>query len=717
MNFPTPISRLRASRRRPARGAAAPRALAGKRAGLRPVFFLALALVPLGLAAQPEFADGIVEFPPWVIEHRAQEPATAPARSDSFAATLGATAVVDRADLAGRSIATLADALRRAPGVVLLESFGGFEPPRLLIRGSGLDSAPTSRGVAFLVDGLSFARADGSFHSGLLDPRLFSRIEVYRGTVHAALTPAVLGGVLNAVTPAADAPAHSLRLEAGSFGARRGGFATGAASAATAAHFAGSFSEQDGYRPQSRQQRLAGAAVLRHAFAPERVLELSAYAARPGYDVPGPLTLAAAQASPRSVSAAVLRDRPHREASLLRLAAQFKAGPADRAFAAGVAWQRWHDVFRQLQANGETDTTGDDFNGHLTLARKAWAGDTPHHLLARAIFSTGTADYERYLNISSARGARFADLDLSAGTYALSLEDIVWLRPELALGGGVTALRARRVIDDPAGIARTIEVDDVSPRLGLRWLATKQVEFNAAVSRGAEPPTFDDLIAVQGTHPNLTVTTRNLTAQEATTVELGVRGGTGRLAWNLTAYRGQWRGELLKLADAAGLPRGAVNAGRTTHAGLEAAAHWRLVEGRHRLTLHATAVWNRFRFDGDPVHGGNRLAGAPPHLGNAELHYEGPHRWSAALGAVWVAGRTPVDHANRMFYDGHTLLNARLGWRITDRLSLHATVRNLQDRRHIASTAGVLDVARNPAATAVFLPGNGRGFTLGLEFH
>jgi len=770
MNPPLSVRVVSVRRRRPGGGAPPARARTEKRAGLRPAVFLVCRVfeslvgawldhavrgradtrsappVPIQAAtgighlgsklastfkpalrgfvlaalspatfAQPEFADGVVVFPPWIIEHRIDR-ATAPAHEDSFAATLGATAVVDRRELGGRSVGTLAEALRSAPGVVLLESFGGFEPPRLLIRGSGLDSAPTSRGVALLVDGLSFARADGSFHSGLLDPQLFSRVEVYRGTVHAALTPAVLGGVLNAVTPAADEPANSLRLAAGSFGARRAGFATGVTHDGMTAHLAGSFTRQDGYRLQSRQHRLAGAAVLRREFSPERLLELSAYVARPDYDVPGPLTLAAAQANPRSASAAVLRDRPHRETSLLRLAAQFKAGPADRAFAAGVAWQRWHDDFRQLQANGETDTAGDDFNGHLTLARKVWAGDMSHHLLARAIFSTGTTDYQRYLNVNGARGPRFADLDLRAGTWALSLEDVVWLRPDLALGGGITALRARRVIEGPAGIARPIEVDDLSPRLGLRWLATKRLELNAAVSRGAEPPTFDDLIAVQGAQPNLTVVTRSLTEQEAATVELGARGETGRIAWSATAYRGAWRGELLKLADAAGLPRGAVNAARTTHTGIEAAARWRLIKGPHRLALNATAVWNRFRFDHDPVYGSNRLAGAPPHLGHAELFYEGPHRWSAGLEAVWVAGRTPVDHANRMFYEGHTLLHARLAWRPNPRLVLPATLRNLHDRRHIASTAGVLDVARNPAATSIFLPGNGRGFMLGLEW-
>ena len=39
--------------------------------------------------------------------------------------------------------------------VLMQESFGGFEPPRLSIRGSGLDSAPTSRGIALLIDGVA----------------------------------------------------------------------------------------------------------------------------------------------------------------------------------------------------------------------------------------------------------------------------------------------------------------------------------------------------------------------------------------------------------------------------------------------------------------------------------------------------------------------------------------------------------------------------------
>jgi iron complex outermembrane receptor protein len=671
-------------------------------------------------AATPEPEP--VLLPPWRLEERVDRQ-LAPARDDTFASTLGSTSVVIDSTWSARSIATLGEALRRAPGVVLQESFGGFEPPRLTLRGSGLDSAPTSRGVALLADGLPLTRADGSFHSGLFDPLLFSRVEVYRGTVHAGLTPAVLGGVLNAVGVAAATPAGTtLRLEGGDYQALRARFATVSRLAATTASVAGSYDRQAGYRDHSGQSRAALNASLHRRLAPATFADLSIYAARPRYEVPGPLTLGDALARPRSVSSAVLRDLPQREASLVRAAAQLKSAQAGGAIAAGLAWQRLRDGFRQLQANGESDSTSDDVNGHATLSRRIAVGDVDHHLLARGTFSTGTNHLQRFVNDRGRRAARFADLDLTAATYAVNLEDIVWLRPTVATGVGVTALWVRREIGDqitPAGtgsVARTVSQRDFSPRAGVLWQASADVSAYAAISRGAEPATFDDLQTVGGAFPNLKLTTRSLRAQTATTVEAGARGTAGRLGWNVAVYRGRWHDEILKLADATGAARGAVNAGTTIHEGLEATLRWRLLDGPHRLTLSATTNWNRFTFDDDPVYGRNRLAGAPPHTGNADLLYEHPCGWFLAAESTWLAGRTPVDHAGRLAYGGYGLLQGRAGWRVNPRLTVFAAGRNLLDRVHLASTAGVLDLARAPTATTIFLPGSARHFTLGLEW-
>ena len=654
-------------------------------------------------------------LPPWTIAESLPRSLQG-GRADYFASILGPSSVVGEADWSGRGVATLAEALRRTPGLMLQESFGGFEPPRFSIRGSGLDSAPTSRGVALLVDGLPLARADGSFHTGLFDPQLFPRIEVYRGTLHMALTPAVLGGVLNAATfDPAVSPGLRAQATVGDFGADRAQLTYHAPEF----NAAGSYQSADGYRDHSAQQRSALQVAAGRALTAASRLEVSAYAAAADYDVPGPLTLADAFAKPRSVSAVVIRDQPRRDSSLLRAAVQLKSATTAGESAFGLAGLRLRDDFYQLQPNGETDLDARAFTGHATFSRRLMLEGTEHQLLARAIFTSGDDDVDRYLNVLGQRGAAFARYAAHADTFAVNVEDMVWLRPTIAAGIGFTALHGRRDLTGAAptpGLHAALAFDDWSPRAGLLWTPTEHVSLHAAASRGIEPPTFDDLVAVSGAYPNLSLATHVLAPQSAVTWEAGIRGTAGAHEWNLTVYRADWHNEILRLADAAGLPRGAVNASSTRHEGLEAGWRWRLLQGTHRLTVSTTATVGRFSFVNDPVYGNNRLAGAPPQTGSAELLYEHPRGPYAAIESTWAAGPIPVDHAGKLTYGGYALTHLRAGWRLNPRLLVFASVRNVFDRTYIASTAGVLDLARTPAATSIFLPGPGRAFTLGLEW-
>jgi len=155
-----------------------------------------------------------------------------------------------------------------------------------------------------------------------------------------------------------------------------------------------------------------------------------------------------------------------------------------------------------------------------------------------------------------------------------------------------------------------------------------------------------------------------LQIQRATTWEVGTRGAHGPLSWDVTAYRGDWTNEILRLADAKGAALGAVNAGPTRHLGVETTGT--LASPRPEPAAdpqRERGVGNRFYFENDPVFGRNRLAGAPPHIGSAELLYEHPSGFFGAAGLDWTAGQTPVDHAGRMTYGGHTLAHLRAGWR------------------------------------------------------
>ena len=631
---------------------------------------------------------------------------------------------ITRASRDGRAVTTLMDAFGRAPGVVMQESFGGFEPPRLSIRGSGLQSAPSSRGVAILLDSFPLGLADGSFNSAVVEPQIADRVEVYLGNASSRYAPAVLGGAFSLITlPEPGVSATGLRAEAGSFGTLRL-LATGDVTwADTVFRGAAAFARQDGYRAHSEQQRSAFFASVRHPFPAGPEATVSIYHARPEYEVPGPLIYTIAQSDPRSVSSDVLRDQPRRESETTQVNAQMLRQTSTLLFETGLSWLHSEDWFRQLQANGISDSLSDDLTFRASLGRRFEVGGGEHFMQLTATASRGWRDLHRFLNDAGTTGRLFGHDGLSATTAACVADDIIRLRDNVVVTAGATVLSLRRDIADrvPAGVtptntSRALHSSVVQPHARMLWGLRSDIAIFAGFSRAIEPPTFDDLLVVAGTYPNLARRSQALQNQRTTTWEIGSMGTHGPLGWDVVAYDGKWTNEILRLADASGLPRGAVNAGPTRHLGLETSAYWRLLDGNQRLKLVATAAWSRFYFENDPLYGRNRLAGAPPHQGSAKLIYEHRAGFFAASMVDWTAGPTPVDHAGRMTYPGHALANFRLGWRNDKKWTAFAEVKNLFDRQHIASTAGVLDLVRNPATTSVFLPGVGRSFTAGFEW-
>ncbi|ACB74827.1 TonB-dependent receptor family protein [Opitutus terrae] len=707
-----------------------------------------LTVATTAILASAAPADPPTELPPLEIS-------AAPLAADDV--TLRPYAV-DRGLRSGRAIVTLKDALGLAPGVLIQDSFGGFEPPRLSIRGSGLQSAPSSRGVQFLLDGFPLTLADGSFNAALIDPQLVDHVEVFRGEAAARLAPAALGGAFNLrvaplprPTAGTDALAAQVTVEAGSFGGVRATFASDLPRGRASLLARGSFAALDGYREHSTQQRAAflakvvpnGNATLSSRLAPT----FSVYHVRARYDVPGPLTLAAATAAPRSVAADVQRDQPRRESDATQLVAQTTVHRDLIQFDAGLSWLRTNDWFRQLRANGIADSQSDDVTFRSALTRRLVTKNGTHQIRLGTMLTRGWRELRRFRNDSGVTGPQFGANQFSATTAAVDLEAMLRFDPLFIATVGLNGLTHRREISDrftgptAATTTRSLRRSVWQPRAELLWTPRPRLTFFTAISRAVEPPTFDDLLIVAGTYPNLTQRSQPLLDQCTTTIELGARGAHGRFGWDISGYSARWDDEILRLADAQGLPRGAVNASPTRHAGLETAFHWQLLDGSHRLRLTTTATWSRFRFTDDPVFGRNRLAGAPPHLGSARLLYEHPRGFFAGSTIDWIAGATPVDHANRMHYGGHALTHIRLGWRAAPRparagesqligdtaskpvrgsaraaWTLFVEVRNVFDRSHVASTAGVLDIARNPAATAVFLPGPGRAFNVGLEW-
>lgn len=607
---------------------------------------------------------------------------------------------------------TLARQLQGLPGVVAQESFGGFDPPRLTLRGSGLQSAPVSRGVLWMLDDMPLNAADGSFNSALIDPDLFDAATVRLGAADPMAATQAAGGVLR--LESADAGSRGSDRAWLSLGehrhARTGAIGSWSSKDKARMHGGVSCASWEGWREHSRQSRVAAQArYVRSLGKSGPDLRLGLYFAGAALDVPGPLTLEAARETPDHVAPIVAADKPRRESDLLRLDAglawSHDAGNATRL---DLAYARSNDWFRQLRANGGSETDGGDVAGLIETTRSLGR----HALRAGALVRSGERSQRRWANTLARVGPRFADLDLEADHASAWCDDTWRLGAGLALEGGASFSHTSRAARGwPASGRGSFDDDAFAPRLGLTWDANPHLRVSGRAMRGFEPPSLDDLVATVGPPRALSVAWTPLRTQQSDTLELSFSGNSGPLAWSCTGYASRWTDELLRLAGPDGVPRGTANAGATRHEGLESALRWRVLQGRPgSLDLAIAHTWSRARFGRDAAYQGRDLAGLPPHAGSAQLSWSTEHGIFATLGVSWIAGTTWADHANRLGYPGYTIGTLRVGWRFNDGVSACIDVDNLLDRGFIASTSGVVDVARDPAATLLFLPGTPRQF-------
>ncbi|HWQ87306.1 TonB-dependent receptor [Brevundimonas sp.] len=681
------------------------------------------------------------------------------------ALTPGGASVISAVAFEDQGGVRLAEALAFAPGAIVQAFFGGDDQPRLQLRGSGLQQNPAERGVLFLQDGLPLNRADGSYVVGLVDPRQATFIEIFRGYTANRLGSAALGGALNFVSPSGEAAAGLRgRIEGGAhgylYGLAEGGIEAGPWSASGAI----SYSARNGYRTYNDAGRVS---VLLSAEArPASGVSTRFLAGHVEniFDVAGPLSAQALARDPRQVSTGpvvvngvagqpgpnVVRDRPQRDTRLTWVGNRTTVRRGRHAIDAAASYVHADDSFRFPVSAGYRDTRGGDVN---LMARYAVldADDGLPPLEIAGHLSTGSADRVYMLNAAGQRGALFGKGKLDASTWGLNLTANLSLRPGLTLSPSLSYVHADRGFADtysettrptlafnplnpaqrlPDGAVTTVDSSydrswrTLNPALALSWRPAAGSLIYAAVSRGFEPPSHDDLIATVNGTPNSSpgrpnpgnpglpaevFRTPDLKGQTSDTVEVGWRGGRGALRFDGLVYHSWVEGELLSLRDATGVSLGAVNAGDTRHLGLELGLE---ADFGERTTGRLGYAYQDFRFVDDPLRGDNRLAGAPPHVVNADLRYAATSALTLAASVHWRPSRTPVDNMNTLYNNAFATVDLRAVYTVKPGIVAFVEVRNVLDEVYASSTL-VVDQARPDQA--VFLPGDGRALIAGLR--
>jgi vitamin B12 transporter len=177
---------------------------------------LAATAAPMALAAAGAFAQNTVELPEIVV--------LSPNRTETEAARVGSSVtVVERADIERDGDVNALDALRRTPGLSVVQSGGPGAASTVRLRGLGAEN------IQVRVDGIDIADPAGPVitpNLGYLKTGEIGRIEVLRGSQGALYGGHGVAGVIDITTRRAEQPglSHSLDVEGGSYATAYGAY-------------------------------------------------------------------------------------------------------------------------------------------------------------------------------------------------------------------------------------------------------------------------------------------------------------------------------------------------------------------------------------------------------------------------------------------------------------------------------------------------------------
>jgi Fe(3+) dicitrate transport protein len=222
------------------------------------------------------------------------------------------------------------------------------------------------------------------------------------------------------------------------------------------------------------------------------------------------------------------------------------------------------------------------------------------------------------------------------------------------------------------------------PGIGATYWLIPGAQFYGSVYKAFSPPLNSQSI--------VTGVDQQLEAERSINIEAGVRGRTGRLRYELTAFQMTFDNQITP-AISGGLAN--ANAGSTLHRGMEAALGYGWNNGFSldaNLTWIPTADYRENRAGG--IDKGNRLPYSPELLANVSLAYaSGPLK--AALSGRYVdAQYGHGDNSESIVGSGNAVWKGRLpsyhtfdltgAYDFSKQLKLSAAIRNLTDKRYIA---------------------------------
>ena len=629
----------------------------------------------------------------------------------------------------------------------------------------------TTAGVyLFLEEGVP-TRPTGYFnHNGLYEVNIpqSSRLEVSKGPGSALYGSDAIGGIINSVTkPSPTEPELMINAEAGASDWRRGLISAGdALSDNTGIRVDLNVTDSEGYRDDAAYERYSTTVRLDHKlndrWDSKTILSYSQV------DQSGSSSLEEDDYRNNARKNHYTKDIGYREVEALRLHSEFATEIDDRRLVTITpyfrdnsmkmmpSWMITYDPnvrdykfqsygamfkYRELFANGNgqwiagfdvdytpstyeelaiddpSDVQNSTTDGRLTAGANGVYSDYALTGVSNYDFDTDQTTISPYVHAEWDIGDRWL---LSAGLRY----DNFTVDYSNNLQGQTQDVSSHNRLD-----SGELSFDKFSPKLSAIYYINERHNIYANYRQGFRAPTIGNLYRSGSSEQ-----TDKLEAVKLESAEIGFRGQfddalTGGiisgLQYELALYEMRKTDDIVTVVG--GNTRLTVNAGETTHRGIELAVNADLSES---VSMYFSWTATTQRYDDfayiygyfqpgvgfvseERNYGGSDIARAPREFGNINIRYSPVFipGLSAELEYEKV-GRYYTDETNELSYGGHELFNLRLNYKVNDSTAVYARLMNLTDRKYSTYTS-----AQVGDADSSYRPGTPRAAFVGFRYN
>ncbi|CAM2070082.1 TonB-dependent receptor [Sulfidibacter corallicola] len=254
-----------------------------------------------------------------------------------------------------------------------------------------------------------------------------------------------------------------------------------------------------------------------------------------------------------------------------------------------------------------------------------------------------------------------------------------------------------------------LDFDHLSPKFGVTWRLRPNLNLFASHRHAFRAPSEGQLFRQGSTHDTL-----GLDPVKAANSDLGLRGAWGeKVSFQLAGYRLIKRDDILRYEDPETGFRNSVNAGRTSHQGVEMDVQAQITG---QISLGVAASYAKHEYDTWDLsettgYSGNEMEFAPRFIGNLVMTFKPDVLPGHQFSGEWrKLGSYFMDPANSHKYDGHDLLDMRWAYQLSNGFRLNVAVRNVADARYAERAS------YNRFRGAEYAPGRPRSFTASLRY-